>query len=53
MKCTNEKNTEVQLFKYKGEISCDDTGHFGFTLRVLPKNPMLINQFELGLIKWA
>lgn len=52
MKCTNVKN-EGKPFKYKGEINCDDTGHFGFTLRVLPKNPMLINQFELGLIKWA
>jgi glycogen phosphorylase len=52
MKCTNLKNPGT-LYKYKGEINCDDTGHFGFTLRVLPKHPMLINQFELGLIKWA
>ncbi len=38
---------------YKGEISCSDTGQFGFTLRILPKHTLLINQFELGLIRWA
>ena len=52
MKCSNAKN-QGNIYKYKGEISCDDTGHFGFTLRVLPKHPLMINQFELGLIKWA
>ncbi|MFH1196546.1 MAG: alpha-glucan family phosphorylase [bacterium] len=40
-------------FRYKGEINCVDSGNFGFTLRVLPKHPLLINPFELGLIKWA
>ncbi len=52
MKCQPSKGTGT-VYQYKGEINCDDTGHFGFTLRILPKNPMLINQFELGLIKWA
>jgi glycogen phosphorylase len=40
-------------FVYRGEIECKDTGQFGFTLRILPKHPMLINSFELGLIRWA
>lgn len=40
-------------FAYRGEIECKDTGQFGFTLRILPKHPMLINSFELGLIRWA
>jgi starch phosphorylase len=52
MKCVNNKNTG-SVYKYKGEIDCLDTGHFGFTLRVLPKHSMMVNQFELGLIKWA
>ena len=52
MKCINTKSADP-LYKYKGEIDCNDTGFFGFTLRILPKHPMLINQFELGLIKWA
>lgn len=41
------------VFKYKGEIPCDTTGQFGFTLRILPDHELLINPFELGLIKWA
>ncbi|MCX7875447.1 MAG: alpha-glucan family phosphorylase [Melioribacteraceae bacterium] len=40
-------------FFYRGEIDCNATGLFGYTLRVLPKHEILINQFELGLVKWA
>lgn len=50
MKYVSKKDT---IYKYKGEIPCDTTGHFGFTLRILPDHPLLINAFELGLIKWA
>ncbi len=42
-----------KLSYYEGEIDCETTGNFGFTLRVLPNHPMLINPFELGLIRWA
>ena len=38
---------------YQGEVSCEATGQFGYTLRILPKHKLLINAFELGLIKWA
>ena len=41
------------ICKYKGEITCETTGQFGFTLRILPKHALLINPIELGLIKWA
>lgn len=47
------KKTKSSKYLYRGEINCKDTGQFGFTLRILPKHPMLINQFELGLIRWA
>ena len=40
-------------YYYEGEIECVTTGNFGFTLRILPKHELLINKFELGLIKWA
>lgn len=50
MKYVSKKDN---IFKYKGEIPCDTTGQFGFTLRVLPNHELLINPFELGLIKWA
>ena len=47
-----KKNSNTR-YTYRGEIECRDTGLFGFTLRILPKHDLLINQFELGLIRWA
>ncbi len=41
------------VYEYRGEIPCATTGNFGFTIRILPKHPILINPFELGLIKWV
>lgn len=48
-----ETNTETGIHKFEGEIKCKDTGHFGYTLRVLPKHQLLHNPFELNLIHWA
>lgn len=45
--------TKVESHQYQGEVDCKDTGQFGYTLRILPKHKLLINPFELGLIKWA
>lgn len=45
--------SKSNVFNYTGEVECDETGHFGYTLRILPKHELLINSFELGLIKWA
>lgn len=47
------KKSKSGKYTYRGEIDCKDTGQFGFTLRILPKHELLINQFELGLIRWA
>jgi len=47
------KKTKSVKYTYRGQIKCNDTGQFGFTLRILPKHPQLINPFELGLIRWA
>jgi len=44
---------EANIFEYTGKIDCNQTGNFGFTLRILPKNEMLVNPFEMGLICWA
>jgi len=48
-----EKNSESNTHKFTGEIKCDNTGHFGYTLRILPKHELLNNPFELNLIHWA
>jgi starch phosphorylase len=47
------KKSKDNRYTYRGEIECVNTGQFGFTLRILPKHELLINQFELGLIRWA
>lgn len=47
------KKSDKGYFRYKGEIDCSASGQFGYTLRILPKHSLLINPFELGLIKWA
>ena len=44
---------ENSILKYEGSITCENTGEFGYTVRVLPKHPLLQNKFELGLIRWA
>ncbi len=45
--------SDNNIVTYEGIIDCEDTGKFGFTIRVVPKHSLLINPFELGLIKWA
>ena len=38
---------------YEGHITPDITGRFGFTVRVLPDHPLLLDPHCLGLIHWA
>ncbi len=52
MDCIPDSNNDG-TYKYSGKIKCETTGRFGWTLRILPKHSLLINSFELGLIKWA
>ncbi len=52
MNCKNKKKEEGNYI-FEGEIDCNSTGQFGYTVRILPNNPLLINKFELGLIIWA
>ncbi len=49
----NSRKSKDGLLYYQGEIACSNTGQFGYTIRVVPKHDVLINKFELGLIKWA
>ncbi len=39
--------------RYEGEIPLNRTGGFGYTVRVLPKNDLLVNPAELGLVSIA
>jgi glycogen phosphorylase len=41
------------IYKFSGSINCTRSGQSGFTIRILPKNKLLINHFELGVVYWA
>ena len=41
------------MYEYKAEIPMKNGGNYGFTYRVVPKNPMLINKQDMGLVKWV
>ena len=40
-------------YNHVGNIKCETSGQQCFTVRILPKHPLLIHRFELGLIYWA
>jgi starch phosphorylase len=45
-----EDNGEV--VRYSGEVPLDRPGSFGYTVRVLPKHPLLASRAELGLVTY-
>ena len=38
---------------FRGQIPCQQSGQFGFGVRVLPKHPNLPHSFEPGLVTWG
>ncbi|HLK00886.1 MAG TPA: alpha-glucan family phosphorylase, partial [Streptosporangiaceae bacterium] len=40
------------LTKYEGEVPLDRPGSFGYTVRVLPRHPLLVSRAELGLVTY-
>ncbi len=53
MSTSEKKKTDSGSYKYSGSIVCKESGHQGYTIRILPKNGMLIHPFELDVIYWA
>jgi starch phosphorylase len=51
MKPISEKGNPHYLFS--GNIKSIKSGHQGYTIRIVPKHPLLINPFELGVVYWA
>ncbi len=50
---SDSQKTKDGIYKYSGSITTRRSGQQGFTIRVLPKHPLLINPFEMGLVYWA
>ena len=40
------------LVRYSGEVPLDRPGPFGYTVRVLPRHPLLASRAELGLVTY-
>ena len=40
-------------FRYSARITLEEGGEYGYTFRVLPYHPGLIDKFETGLIRWV
>lgn len=41
------------MYEYRSEVLMNNGGNYGFTYRVIPKNPMLASKQDMGLIKWV
>lgn len=40
-------------YRYAGQFMPEEPGRFGFTVRMLPNHPLLLDPHSLGLIHWA
>ncbi len=41
------------IYTFRGQIPCQKTGRFGYTVRVTPSHKRLENRFIMGLVTWA
>ncbi len=53
MQPVSQKENESPNYLFAGNINSTKSGHQGYTIRIVPKHPLLINPFELGVIYWA
>jgi len=51
MACTEQLSDQV--FRFEGRIPCDETGIYGYTIRILPFHPYLFNPLSMNLVVWA
>ncbi|MBA2558608.1 MAG: alpha-glucan family phosphorylase, partial [Propionibacteriales bacterium] len=43
---------EAGRHRFEAEIPLDHTGPFGYTVRILPKNELLVSSAEVGVVAW-
>ena len=44
--------TGENTYTCTAQLQLLDGGQYAYTYRVIPYHPMLINKYDLGLIKW-
>ena len=47
-----EENNETRTYTYEAKIEMKTGGNYGYTFRVMPKHPMLLDPENLNLVKW-
>ena len=45
--------TDEDHARYVGSFYCERAGRYGFTVRIVPRHPDLVDNAELGLAAWA
>ncbi len=52
MKLQEEVEGQKNTYLYKAKIELTTGGNYGYTFRVMPKHPMLLDPANLDLVKW-
>ncbi len=47
-----DENKEEHKYTYEAVLELKNGGNFGYTFRVMPKHPMLVDSENLNLVKW-
>lgn len=54
MKFDREERVDGMVMNiYTGSVERDESGDYGFTVRIVPNEPKLFHPHELGLVRWA
>ena len=49
---TRAESYEAGRHRFDGQVALTQTGPFGYTVRILPKHPLLASSAELGCVSW-
>ncbi len=50
---SREETSQSNICRYSTEIRLDEGGEFGYTFRILPYHPLLIDKFDAKQARWA
>jgi glycogen phosphorylase len=41
-----------QTYRYEADLTLENSGQYGYTFRIIPDHPDLVNPFDMNAIKW-
>ena len=45
-------DTDGEIYSYEGFIPCDESGLYGYSVRIMPRHDELVDRFDLENILW-